>query len=164
MFILLGFSIVTVSAYVYAQTIDSTTPRIHGISSVILRDSALGSIEEGQTIRYSPNNRSDLHQIIKITTTKENVNLHLDSDLDLSVENYATYNIIIKTNTSPRTSYLNEGDTICVLTSVSPDYSTVFLDKAGTYTFDFEITTKAQSVNFDQKTTVTIEVSAESIS
>ena len=48
-----------------------------------LQNLALSNFEEGQTICYSPNNQTDLDDIICITTRKDNMYLHLESELDL---------------------------------------------------------------------------------
>lgn len=163
-FILLSLGIVSVSAFVYQQSSLTVTNTIKEIAALTLQNSALGNIEEGQTLLYTPTNQSDLNQIINVTTTKDNVYLHFDSDLDLMSGNYTTYNIVVKIDTAPGTSSHNPGDTVCTLSIGTPDHSSVTLDKTGDYKFDFEITTTAQSVDSDQNTTVTITVSAESTS
>jgi VCBS repeat-containing protein len=48
------------------------------------------------------------------------------------------------------------------MTLASPDYAAINLDAAGSWTFDFEVTTTAKSVSADQPTTATIVVTAES--
>jgi hypothetical protein len=48
------------------------------------------------------------------------------------------------------------------MTIGTPDPAAVTLDLAGTWVFDFEVTTTADSVDGDQPTTVTIVVTAES--
>jgi len=113
---------------------------------------------------YTPSNTSALNDIISVTTTKNNVYLHLDGDLDAQSSNYATYNIVVKFSTAPVGSSHSSGDTACTLSLASPDYSSINLDVAGSWTFDFEITTTPQGVSSDTQTTVTITVSAESTS
>ena len=164
LFILLSFSIVLASAYVYEQASHTVTQTIQDIATLTLTNSALGNIEEGQTLYYTPSNQSDLDDIVSITTTRANVYLHLDSDLDAQSSNYATYNIVIRFDTVPIGSSHNTGDTACTLALASPDYSSINLDVAGSWTFDFEITTTPQGVSSDTQTTVTITVSAESTS
>lgn len=77
---------------------------------------------------------------------------------------YDTYNIVVKFATVPGGSSYSSGQTACTLSLASPDYSSIDLDVAGSWTFNFEITTTAKSVSSDQATTVTINVSAESTS
>ena len=160
--VLLSISIACVSAYVYEQATQTITQTILEIATLTVQNSALGNLEEGQTLYYTPTNQSDLDDIISLTTTKANVYIHLDSDLDSLSGDYDTYNIVVKFDTVPGGSGHSTGDTACILTLASPDYSSIDLDVAGSWTFDFEITTTAQSVNSDTPTTVTITVTAES--
>jgi hypothetical protein len=162
LFILLSIFIVGVSAYVYEQATQTVTQTIQEIVTLTLQNSALGSIEEGQTLCYTPTNQTDLDNIISIATTKSSVYIHLDSDLDSLSSYYDTYNIVVKYDTVPGGSSHNAGDTACTLSLTSPDYSSIDLDVAGSWTFDFEITATAKSVNSDQATTVTITLTAES--
>ena len=164
LFILLSLPIVVASAYVYEQVSHTVTQTIQDIATLTLTNSALGNIEEGETKSYTPGTQPDLDDIISVVTTKANVYLHLDSDLDDQSPNYATYDIVIKFDTVPIGSGHNTGDTACTLTLASPDYSSINLDVAGSWTFDFEITTTPQGVSSDTQTTVTITVSAESTS
>ncbi len=98
-----------------------------------------------------------------MTTSKANVYLHFDSDLDGQSVNYNTYQIVVVADTVPGGSTLS--GTVATLTIASPDTALgIDLDVAGTYVFDFEVTTNAQSVSSDQGTTVNIIVTAESTS
>ncbi len=162
LFILLSFSIVGVSAYVYEQAQHQVTQTILNIATLTVQNSALGNIDEGQTILYTPSNQSDLNNIISIATIKANVYLHLDSDLDSLSGSYSAYNIVVKFDSVPGGSGHSTGDTACTLSLASPDFSSIDLDVAGSWTFDFEITTTANSVSSDTATIVTISVSAES--
>jgi hypothetical protein len=162
LFILLGFTIVGVTAYVYELAMLTVTQTIKEIATLSLQNSDLGNIEEGQTLYYTPANQSNLNDIISITTTKANVYLHLASDLDSQTSYYDTYNIVVKYSTVPIGSSHSSGSTACALSLVSPDYSSIDLDVAGSWTFDFEITTTAKLVSADTDTTVTITVTAES--
>ena len=131
------------------------------VAILTLQDSALGNIEEGQTICYTPANKIDLDDAMRVSTVNSIVYLHLDSNLDTLSGNYDTYDIVVKFDTVPEGSSHNTGDTACTLSLASPDYSSIDLDVAGSWTFDFEITTTAKSVSADQATTtVTIVVSA----
>jgi hypothetical protein len=160
--LLLSCSIVSVSAYIYEQNSQNVTQTIVDIATLTLTNSTLGNLEEGQTLLYIPSNQSDLDDIISVTTTKANVYLHLDSDLD-SLTDYATYNIVVKFSQVQGSTY-SVGDTACTLTLGSPDFSSIDLDVAGTWIFDFEVTTTASTVSADVPSTVTITVSAESTS
>lgn len=126
------------------------------IAILTLGDSILGSIEEGQTVHYTPTNQTDLNDIISVTTAEETVYLHLSSNLDDQSGNYGTYDIVIKFDTVPSGSSHNTGDTACTLSLTSPEYSSIDLDVAGAWTFDFEITATANSVSADHTTTVTV--------
>lgn len=133
------------------------------VAILTLQDSALGSIEEGQTICYTPANKTDLDDAMRVSTVKAMVYLHLDSNLDNLSGNYDTYDIVVRFDTLPEGSSHSTGDTACTLSLASPDCSSIELDVAGSWTFDFEITTTAKSVSADQVTTaVTIAVSAKS--
>ena len=156
--------IVSVSAFVYEQASNTVTQTIVEVANITLDQGTLGSISEGQTILYTSANTSSLDDIISITTTQANVYLHFDTDLDGQSSNYATYQILVKADTVQGSTIIT-GDTIATLTLASPDTATgVDLDTAGAWTFDFEITTTANSVSSDTPTTVNITVSAESTS
>jgi hypothetical protein len=160
--VLLSLSVIGVSAYVYEQAQQTTSQTILQIATLTLHNSALGNIEEGQTIFYTPSNKSDLNDIISVITTKADVYLSLESDVDNLAALYDIYGIYVRFDTIPAGSSHNPGDLACKLEISSPDYNSVVLDAAGDWTFDFEITTTAKSVNADQPTTVTITVTAKS--
>jgi len=162
-FLLMSFTIASVSAYVYESAQQTITQTIKEIATLTLKNSALGNIEEGETKSYTEAQVPELNDAISVVTTKDNVYLHLVSDVDSLGGFYSTYDILVRFATVPAGSVLHSvGDVACTLTLVSPDYSSIDLDVAGSWTFDFEITTTAQSVDADQATTVTITVSAES--
>ncbi len=162
LFVLLSLSIAVVSAFVYEQSQLTVTQTIKEIATLTVQNSALGNIEEGETKSYTKATVSTLGNIINITTTKDNVYLHFDSDLGSLSSYYTTYTITVKYAAVGSGSSHNIGDTACTMTLGSPDPSAVTLDKSGTWRFDFEITTTAKSVSSDQPTTVTIIVTAES--
>jgi len=164
LFLMLSFSIVAVSAFVYEQASQTVTQTIVNVATITLQNSALGSIDEGDTQTYTNATVASLGDAISITTTKATVYLHLDSDVDILSSDYSTYNVVVKFDTVPGGSTHSSGDTACTLTLASPDYSSIDLDVAGSWTFNFEITTTASSVSSDQPTTVIINVSAESTS
>ena len=162
-FILLSLLIITVSAYVYesaSQTVSQTIQDVAG--SFTLKSPALGNIEELQTNFYNKDNLTDLGNAISITTAKDNVYLHLDSNIDTLTTYYTTYSITVKCATVPGSSTHNVGDTVATMNIVSPDYAPITLDKAGSWTFDFEITTTPKSVSSNQATSASITVTAES--
>ena len=161
--LLLSFSIVSVSAFIYEQNSQTVSQTIIDIATLTLSNAGLSDLEEAQTLLYTPTNDTDLEDIISITTTKANVYLHLDSNLD-SLTDYSTYNIVVKFDTVETGSTHSVGDTACTLSLGSPDFSAIDLDVAGTWSFDFEITTTAGAVSADSPNTATINVSAESTS
>jgi Flp pilus assembly protein TadG len=162
--IMMSLLIVSVSAFIYEQASNTVTQTIVEVASITLTQGTLGNIEEGQTILYTPINTSSLNDILSITTSKANVYLHFDTDLEGQSGNYNTYQIVVKVgDTVPGGSSNSTGDTTATLTIASPDTTSgVVLDASGDWTFDFEITTTAGSVSSDQATTVNITVSAES--
>ncbi|MEM2112239.1 MAG: hypothetical protein QXX08_10265 [Candidatus Bathyarchaeia archaeon] len=162
LFILLSLAIVTVSAFVYETAQHSVTQTVKQIATLTVQNSALGNIEEGETKSYTKATVPTLGGIISVTTTKDNVYLHFNSDLDSLSTYYTTYTITVKFAAVGSGSSHSVGDTACTMTLASPDPSAVTLDKAGDWRFDFEITTTAKSVSADQATTVTIIVTAES--
>jgi hypothetical protein len=163
--ILLSMVIVSVSAFVYETATHTITQTITNIATLTLQNSALGNIEEGATNFYTKSNASSLGNIVTVATTKDNVYLHFNSDLDSNSSlstYYGTYTITVKYWTVPGGSSHSQGLTACTLSLGSSDPGAVTLDKAGTWTFDFEISTTAKSVSSDAGTTVTIVVTAES--
>ena len=160
--LMLSFTIIGVSAYVYDQAQQTITQTVVNISTLTLKNSALGDINEGETKSYTNVTVADLGDAISITTTTTDVKLHLDSDLNSLSSYYSTYDIAVKLVSKAAGSSLTVGTTYCTLTIASPDYSSIDLDVAGTYKFNFEITTTASSVSSSTPTTVTITVSAQS--
>ena len=162
-FIILSILIVSVSAYVFETATQTVTQTVKDDATITIKNSALGNINEGETIAYTKTEVSELGDAISIVTTsaESNVYLHLDSDIDSLSSYYSTYNIVVKFGTVVGSTY-SVGDTACTLSLGSPDYSSINLNAAGTWTFDFEITTTATQVSSDQATTVTIVTTAES--
>ncbi len=164
--IMLSFSIVAVSAFVYESAQQTVTQTIQEIATLTLQNSALGNIEEGETKTYTKTGGggdveiANLGDAISITTTKANVYLHLDSDLD-SLTDYSTYTITVKFAQVQGSTY-SVGDTAGTMTIASPDPSAIDLDASGMWKFDFEITTTADSVSADSPSTVAITVTGES--
>lgn len=157
--IALSCVIVFVSALVYEQQSQTTTQTITEVASLTLGNAALGNIEEGDTILYTPANTSAVNNILTVTTGKANVFLHFDTNLDSQSANYATYKIDVIVDTAPGSL----SGTVVTLTIANPDTTIgLNLDTAGTYIFDFQVTTTAQQVSSNTPTTVNIIVSAES--
>ena len=162
--IMLSFSIVGVSAFVYETAQQTVTQTIQVAATLTSQDSALGNIFEGDTILYTrvggggDVELASLDDIISITTVKTNIYMHLDSDLD-ALADYSTYSIVVNFDTVPGGS--GQSGTAATLTTGAPDSSAITLDAAGDWTFDFEITTTANGVVADTPTTVTITVSVE---
>jgi hypothetical protein len=158
--IMLSITIVGVSAYVYEQATQTISQTIIDVATLTLLNSTLGNLNEGQTLFYNSGNVTNLGDAITLTTTTANVYLHLDSDLE-SVSGYSTYNIVVRFSQVVGGTYA-VNDIATTLTIGSPDYSSIDLDAAGTWAFDFEVTTTAESVSSDTPSTVTIIVSADS--
>ena len=156
----MSLSIVGVSAYVFEQASQTITQTIIDIATITLQNSALGNLNEGETQTYTQATIATLGDAISLTTTTPNVYLHLNSDLNL-VSGYSTYDIVVTFSQVVGGTY-TVGNTACTLTIGSPNYSSIDLDAAGTWAFDFEITTTANSVASDSSSIVTITVSAES--
>jgi hypothetical protein len=161
-FILMSITIVAASAYVYETAQNTITQTVQNIATLTLQNSALGNIEEGQTISYTKATVATLGDIVTISTTKNNVYLHFDSDAQALTTYYGTYSITVKYAAVGIGSSHSVGQTACTMTLASPDPAAVTLDVSGTWRFDFELTTTAKSVSSDQATTVTIVVTAES--
>jgi len=123
-----------------------------------LNTGVLGNINEGQRMFYTPKNISSLDNIVRIISKQANISLFFDTDLDSQRENYAVYQIIVKVGDNvPLESNLNSGDTITVLDLKNPDTEFgIKLDTAGSWTFDFEILTVANSVSSDKSNSVNI--------
>jgi hypothetical protein len=154
--------IVTVSAYIYETQNIAVTQTVKNIATLTVQNSALGNIEEGQTISYTKATVSSLGNIFNLTTTKDNVYLHFNSDVDSLSAYYSTYTITVKYAAVGTGSSYTVGSTACTMTLADPDPAGITLDKAGAWRFDFEITTTAKSVSSDQATSVTTVVTAES--
>jgi hypothetical protein len=161
-FIVLMISTISlVAAYVYETGTVIPSQTVKNIATLTLQNSALGNIEEGQTITYTKASISSLGNIFNLTTYKDAVYLHLASNLDTMTTNYSNYTIVVKYAAVGAGSSRNVGDTAAVLSISSPNPATVTLDKAGAWRFDIEITTTAKSVASDQATSPTITVTAE---
>ena len=88
--------------------------------------------------------------------------MHFNSDVDALSSVFSGYTITVKYAAVGAGSSYNVGDTACTMTLASPDPPAITLDKAGTWTFDFELSLTAKSVSSDQATTTTVVVTAES--
>ena len=153
--------VVLVSPFVYEQASQTTTQTIIEVANLSLNNAVLGNIEEGETILYTAGNTSAVSNILSVTTTKANVYLYFNTDLDAQSGNYNTYQIEVIADTVPGGSGV--GGTIETLTIGSPDSASgIALDVTGTYVFDFQVTTSAKPVSGNQGTTVNITVTAES--
>ena len=161
-FILMSIVIAVASAYVYETAQHTITQTVQNIATLTLQTSALGNIEEGQTISYTKATVSSLGNIVNLTTTKDNVYLHFDTDVNTLSTYYTTYSITVKYAAVGSGSTHTVGDTAATMTLASPDPTAVTLDVDGAWRFDFELTTTAKSVSADQSTTVTVVVTAES--
>ena len=158
--IAMSLMILVVSAFVYDQASQTTTQTVVNVASISLGNAALGNINEGETILYTPANTSALDNILDITTAATNVYLYFDSDLEGQTTNYDTYQIEVIVSSAPGGSSLS--GTIATLTMAAPDTATgITLDVIGNYVLDFQVTTTAQAVSSNQDTTVNITVTIE---
>jgi hypothetical protein len=157
-------AISTVAAYIYETGQITVTQTIINVAALTVSNSALGNIEEGQTITYTKSTTPTLGTIVNITTTKDNVYLNFaSSDLSAQTTYYSTYSITVKFAAVGTDSTHAIGDVACIMTIGTPNPASVTLDEAGTYSFDFEITTTAKtSITADTPTTVTVTVTAQS--
>jgi hypothetical protein len=158
--LLLTLLVVGVSAYVYETGTVAVTQTVKNIATLTVQNSALGNIEEGQTIAYTKATVSTLGSILNLTTTKTGVVLHFASNVDSLSTQYSTYTITVKYAVA--ISGHTIGETLLTMTLASPNPTGVALGVAGEYRFDFEITTTALSVSSDQATSASVVVTAES--
>lgn len=161
-FALLSIMIVSVSAFVYESATQTVGQTIVNVATITLKNSALGNLDEGETKNYTKADVAALGAAISITTSKATVYLHLNSDIDSLGTYYSTYTITVKYITVPGGSSHSVGQIAATMTIASPDPTAITLDAAGSWVFDFELTTTAKSVSSDQATTATIVVTAES--
>ena len=161
-FAILAMFIVSASAFVYETAQQTVGQTVVNVATLTLQNSALGDLEEGETKSYTKADVGTLGNAITVTTTKANVYLHLDSDIDSLTTYYTTYTLTLKFITVPGGSTHSVGDTVATMTIAAPDPSSITLDVAGSWAFDFELTTTAKAVGSDQATTATIDVTAES--
>ena len=160
-FVLLAMLIVSASAFVYESAQQTVGQTVVNVATLTLQNSALGDLEEGETKSYTKATVATLGDAITVTTTKANVYLHLDSDIDSLSTYYTEYTITVKFITVVGSTY-SVGDTAATMTLGSPDPAAIDLDAAGAWAFDFELTTTAKAVSSDQGSTATIDVTAES--
>jgi len=155
-------SIAAVSAYVYETGQVQVTQTITNIATLTVSNSALGDIEEGQTITYTKADTTTLGNIVSLTTTKDGVYLNFTlSDTSVLTTYYSTYQIVVKFAAIGTGSTHVIGDVACTVTLGAPNPASVTLDKVGTWSFDFEVTTTAKSVSADQPTIATVTVTAQ---
>jgi hypothetical protein len=106
--------------------------------------------------------RPSLGGSVGLATTEENVYLKFNSDIDSLSICYTEYQITVKYVSVGAGSAHIVGSTACTMTIKDPTPSVINLDKAGTWTFDFELTMTTKPVNSDQATKTTITVNTES--
>jgi hypothetical protein len=162
-FVLLSIAIMSVTGFVYVQQQQTVKQTIINVATITLKNSALGNLEEGETKSYTKDNVTELGAAISVTTSKANVYLHLNSDINNLGTYYQTYTLTVKYITVPGGSGHSVGQTAATMTTAAPGPTAITLDAAGSWAFDFELTTTANSVSADTGTTATITVTAESI-
>jgi hypothetical protein len=153
---------VAAAAFVYESGSQQVTQTVKNIATLTLQNSALGNIEEGQTVTITKTTVSSLGAAVTLVTTKDNVYLKFDSDINLLNSAFSSYTVTAKYASVGSGSSSTVGSTACSMTIVTPDPSAITLDKAGTWVLDFEISATAKAVSSDQATTITINVSAQS--
>jgi hypothetical protein len=161
-FLLLSVAIMSVSAIVYESAQQTASQTIIDVATINLKSFALGNLEEGETKIYTKTEVPDLGGAISVSTTKANVYLHLNSDIETLDSLYTTYALAVKYAAVPSGSTHSVGETATTLTIANPDSESIPLDLAGSWIFDFELETTAKLVSSDQSATATIIVSAES--
>ena len=161
-FVLLSVMIATVSAFVYESAQQTVGQTVVNVATITLKNSALGNLEEGETKSYTKADIANLGAAISLTTSKANVYLHLNSDVDSLSAYYTTYTVVVKYITVPTGQEALIGQTAATMSLGSPDPSGFALPAAGSWAFDFEITTTAKAVSSDQASTATVVVTAES--
>jgi hypothetical protein len=148
-----------VSAFFYQQMV--STENITDITTITIKNSDLGEINEGETKNYTSSEIANFREAIKIKTTSEPVYLYLSSDLDSNRFSYSTFKINVHYNTVPPS-----GTGSGIACSISLDFtnsSYIKLDVAGTWIFDLSADMVANSVDSNIHTTVTIIVSARAV-
>jgi hypothetical protein len=161
-FLLLSLLIVSATAFIYEQSQQTVTQTIVNVATLTLKNSALGDLEEGETKSYTKATVANLGSAISLTTSKANAYLHLNSDIDSLSAYYTTYTITVKYITVPTGQEALIGQTAATMTIAAPDPTGFALPAAGSWAFDFELSTTAKSVSSNQATTTTIVVTAES--
>ena len=161
-FVVLSLCVAGVSAYVYQQASQTITQTIVEVATISLKSTDLGNIKEGQTKTYTKNEVASLGDAIGIATSEGHVYLYLVSNLDSQSGRYSTYDIVVRFANVPGSSNHSIGEPSCTLSLGNPVYGPIDLDVAGSWSFDLELATTADSVNSDTVTTVIITVLAES--
>lgn len=161
-FVVLSLCVAGVSAFVYQQASQTITQTIVEVATISLKSTDLGNIKEGQTKTYTKNEVPSLADAIGIVTTESHVYIYLVSNLDSQSSRYSTYDIIVRLSNAPGASNHSIGEPSCTLSLGNPVYGPIDLDVAGSWSFDLELTTTADSVNSDTVTTVIITLLAES--
>jgi hypothetical protein len=160
-FVLLSVVIMSVSAIVYESAQQTGSQTIIDVATINLKNFALGNLEEGETKIYTKAEVPNLGGAISVLTTKTNVYLHLNSDIQTLDTLYTTYTLSVKYSTVPSGSTHSVGETATALTIANPDFDSITLDADGLWVFDFELETTAKLVSSDQSSTATIVVTAE---
>src|SRR4030067_1366878 len=135
-FVLLSVMIATVSAFVYESAQQTVGQTVVNVATITLKNSALGNLEEGETKSYTKADIANLGAAISLTTSKVNVYLHLNSDVDSLSAYYTTYTVVVKYITVPTGQEALIGQTAATMSIGSPDPSGFALPAAGSCAFD----------------------------
>jgi hypothetical protein len=158
--LIIALLIGVVSAYVYETGTITVTQTIKNIATLTVQNSALGNIEEGQTITLTKGTVSSLGNAVSLTTTKASVVLHFASNLNTLNTYFSAYTVTVKYANAVNGHAV--GDVLTTISIATPNPTGVTLAAIAAYQFDFEITATALSVSSDQVTSATITVTAES--
>jgi hypothetical protein len=137
------------------------TQKIIEIATITLKNSDLGNINEGETRNTTKEEVPKLGDAIMVTVSDSvsQVNLNLDSNLDDLSGFYSTYDIVVRFSQVAGSTY-SVGETACILSIGSEDYSSIKLDNSGEWRFDLEVTSTAKSIDYNTPTTAIIIVTA----
>jgi hypothetical protein len=160
--VLVALTLCSASAIVYETAQQTVGQTIVNAAKLTLQYPNLGTIEEGETKSYTKVDEPKLGEAITVDTTKKETRLNLYSDIDKLGVYYSTYSLAVKFIKTPEGSSHKVGDIAATLTIDTPSPTAIPLDVAGTWVFDFELTTTAKPVDSDQTTAATITVSLDS--
>jgi hypothetical protein len=146
----------------YEQQQSVITQNIKNVADITTKNPSLPNLEEGQSATYTKTTVTDLGDAADVTTYKSNVILAFSSsDISALTTKYSQYEIVIKYAVVPVGSTSTVGDVAATITMASPNPSSVTLDLAGNWQFDYEISVTAlPGISADTSSTATVTVTA----